>query len=735
MSGKKGSENYIKFIIYLIVVVLVNLAGNTLFIRFDLTENNKYSISTASREVVSSLSEPLTINVFFTKNLPAPHNSTEQYIRDMLEEYSIYSNKFFNYRFYDVSPDEGDISPQARENQKLASSYGINPIQIQLIDKDEVKFQKAYMGLVLIHGDMLEKIPTITSTDQLEYQLTMAMLNLKNKISTFISLKEKIRVKLVLSSSLKQVAPFMGLKALPDMPVRMEETVNKLNQKYLQKLEYEHLDPSAKPELDQMLSKYEDKILSLKWPDLPKENISAGHGSIGLLMEYEDRVATVRLLNVLRIPIIGTRYELADMGDMDEMISENLESLIEINEDVGYLADHGTPSVSPANPFLPPAQRPKDALSNFQKIASESYTIKQVNLKKEDIPSSLNSLIIARPTEKFSDFALFQIDQFLMKGKNLIIFPDSFNELTPPRQQMMMNQGPQFLPINTGLKKLLAHYGVRIKQSILMDENCYKQEKPAHMGGGELPIYFIPAVENRFINHELEFMKNIKRLYAMKISPLELDAERIKKFEIQAHRVMSSSEKSWEMKGRINLNPMFISPPASSEKKQSMPLAYLLEGQFPSYFDGKPIPEKKEESEDGDKDKDENKGQNNPNQSPDLSKIESKGEFLSRSRPAKIFLMASSQMLSDSVLDAGGKSSNATFIMNVIDALNNREDIAVMRSKKQQFNPLEPTGAGAKTFIKSFNIAGLPVIVVLFGLFVWFRRTSRKKRIEMMFQK
>ena len=96
--------------------------------------------------------------------------------------------------------------------------------------------------------------------------------------------------------------------------------------------------------------------------------------------------------------------------------------------------------------------------------------------------------------------------------------------------------------------------------------------------------------------------------------------------------------------------------------------------------------------------------------------------------------MTSSEVLKDNLLDAEGKTPNAMFIMNIMDYLNNREDIAIMRSKEQRFNPLSETGGGVKTFVKSFNIVGLPVLVVLFGLLVWFRRHSRKKRIQMMFQ-
>jgi len=58
-----------------------------------------------------------------------------------------------------------------------------------------------------------------------------------------------------------------------------------------------------------------------------------------------------------------------------------------------------------------------------------------------------------------------------------------------------------------------------------------------------------------------------------------------------------------------------------------------------------------------------------------------------------------------------------------------------MRSKEQRFNPLMETKGGSRAFVKAFNIAGLPLLVILFGLGVWLHRHARKKRIQMMFEK
>ena len=157
---------------------------------------------------------------------------------------------------------------------------------------------------------------------------------------------------------------------------------------------------------------------------------------------------------------------------------------------------------------------------------------------------------------------------------------------------------------------------------------------------------------------------------------------------------------------------------------KSFTLSCLLEGSFSSYFDGKPVPEKAAPAEeDAAKDK------------KDMSSISSKGGFIAKGKPAKILIVTSAEMLKDNLLDEQGLSPNAAFVMNSIDTVNGRDEIAVLRSKKQSYNPLDKIGPNSKMAVKGFNIAGLPVLVVFFGLVVWLRRKSRKNNIQMMFQK
>ncbi len=732
MSTKKSPDTagYSRFLIYLVVIVLLNIAGITFFFRTDLTSGKVYSLSEASRKVVSTLSEPLTVKVFFNDNLPAPYNNIERYLHDLLEEYAVAGNRYFNYRFYNVSGAEND---ESAKNRELAASYGIQPVQIQNIEHDQVKFQEAYMGMVLIHGNIIEAIPAITSTDGIEYRITSAIRKMNNKISALLRLKDRISVKLILSSSLAVVGPYMNISGLTSLPGKIEDMVNKLNEKNYGKLSFSYLDPSSNPDDAKQAERY--KILRLNWNefrDRSGETIPSGKGYAGIIVEHGKNFKTIDLIKTIRLPVFGTQYRLADLPGLEKAINETAEDVININEEIGYLADHGTHPLGNLSPMFG-YRRQQDSLSSLDKLLSEEYSIRQVSLKDGDIPEGLSTLIIAGAKEKFTDYELYQIDQFLMKGNNLAVFMDSFKEVTPGGQDMMSRLRRSFyMPIDTGLEKLLGHYGLSVRRSIVLDENSFKQQVPRQFGGGERTIYFAPVIRNRMISKDAAYLKNIKGLVILKASPVEINEQKIKDNGLRAVKLFSSSERSWEMSGRINLNPMFITPPKDAKEFRSLPMAYMVEGSFPSYFAGKPVPEKKEP---GKETVDDRKEEGKKEAGTDMSAIRGERVTISKGRPAKIFLIGTSEILQDNVIDEEGKTPNAQFVMNIIDYLNGREDIAVMRSKTQKFNPLQDIAPASKTAIKTANIAGLPTLVVIAGIIVWFRRRSRKRRIQKIFGK
>jgi len=727
MSGKERYNAYIRFMTYMVVTVLINLAGITLFFRWDLTANDIYSLSDASKKAVSTLSEPLTVNVFFTKNLPSPYNTTELYLHDLLEEYARYGGRYFNYRFYDVSPEDGSMGTDTKANREMAEGYGISPLQIQVLENDEAKFQKAYMGLALVHGDMTEKISGITSTDRLEYRLTTAIERLNNKVSALLRLKDTVKVRLYLSSSMEAVAPHMNIEGISTLPEEIKAVVERLNKKNYGKLEFTHIDTTKEDTPDSDLQKYNVPMIS--WPDIPDKGLKAGKAAIGIVMECGEKRVNIPLLSAYSVPVMGDFYELAKIDKIEETINTDLESLIDINEGLGYLSDHGTQDLwGSLQEYY--GTSTQDSLSNFREIASQTYGIKEIELSKGSIPEGLNTLVIAGPKDKFTDYELYQIDQFLMKGKNLALFVDSFAETGSSSSQLSYG-GTSYTPLNTGLEKLLEHYGVTVGASYVMDENCYEQELQTS-GGGSQKLYFLPIIENASINKDLPVMKDIKGLVMSKVSPLELKEDAIKSANIRSYTLFKSSDKSWEMKDSITLDPYSIEPPALEAGFKSMPLACILEGEFTSYFNDKPIPEREQQqTESTESDKQGASGK----KAADVRGIQSTTKSINRGNRGRIFIIGSSEVLKNYLFDSDGSQPNSVFVMNMIDYLSGRDATAVMRGKDNSFNPLAALSGGGKAFIKYFNIIGLPVIVVLFGVMVLFRRRQRKRMIEMMFQR
>ena len=717
MGNFSIKEKYFKFILYLVIIGLINIVGITMFFRVDLTRDKIYSLSQASRDVVATLSEPLSIKVFFSKDLPAPHNNTERYLRDLLEEYSAKGKQYFNYTFYNVTQEDGALTQQADESRDMAKDYGIKPIQIRIMENDEVKFKNAYMGLVILHGDLMERIEAITSTNGLEYKLTTAIQKMNNKVSALLRVNEKVKVTMYLSSSLNTIASMINLNELPKLGKAVADSIEKLNSKSLGILDFKQVDIKDKNKLDDLGNKHD--LMALSWPAMPENNILAGSGAAGLVIEFKGNATTLPLISAMELPIIGTTYQMADPDALEEQLNAIVEKLIGINKDIGFLADHGTHSLMPDRLAMMQGQ-PSEAMQVFNSLVSSRYSIKPISLKDNTIPDGLSALIIARPIEKFSDYELFQIDQALMKGTNIAFFSDSFNEIMP--QQGQMGMPPRYEPIDTGLEKLLTHYGINIKKAYVLDKESYKHQAPQNMGGGEQNIYFAPMLQEKTINNTPAFMDNIKGLIALQISPLELVQKNIDNEKVIATKLFSSSEESWLMEGMINLNPMFITPPEGKDEMKSYDLAYLLSGTFTSYFKGKDIPQK----EMGEKDI--------TNEKTKIKGVEAKYTFLETSKPAKLFVLPCSQMLQDNMLDPEGRSTNSTFILNVIDHLNGGDKIARLRSKQQTLNPLAQTTPFSRGLIKTFNIIVLPILVTLFGLGVLIKRTSRKKKIANRFK-
>lgn len=724
-------QKYIKFVLYLIIVVLVNLIAFSSFQRWDLTRNDVYSLSDVSQTALTELTDPLTINVFFSANLPAPYNGIETYLKDLMAEYALTANRYFKYNFYNVTAQEGELSEEARENQLLAANYGIEPVQIQAVENDEVKFQRVFMGLVVVYGDQIIKIDPVSTTDGLEYRLTSAILKLSRKINTLATLDNKIHIDFYLSPNIKDVAQVLRIepKQFDDVVTDLERMMTKLNAMSFNKLEYTYHELHNTQRDLEIAEKYD--ILVMEWPAIPQLNIKEDFGIIGLSIRYKDTQVALPVLNMVEVPNYGMAYFLTDGYALEMEISAAIDSVTQVNDAVGYLADHGNPlHQSLGQPGMP---EPDDSIMTFGDLVNQNYHLKDVFMNKPGAMQGTQTMIIVKPTRPFTDYELFQLDQYLMQGNSLMLVTDQFIDvanLEPPMNPMMRNR-PMFMPRQTGLEKLLAHYaGVTVDDAVILDKNCWRQPLPAEMGGGDRPIYMAPMLKQDRINNTPAYMHNLPALVFLKVSPITVDLEYAATQGVKVTELLRSSDESWLLRNVIDFNPSNIPGPAEDQQYTSYPFSYMLEGEFVSYFADKEIPVDQRPEEQPQIDEEGNPTVPEEEAGPD---IKVRDNFTAKGKPGKIFILTSSDALANNILDPEAQTPNAIFILNVLDYLNGQEEMAVMRSKTQAITLLDSSGAKTKTFAKYFNIAVVPILVIVAGIVVWFWRKNRQRSIRARF--
>lgn len=156
------------FLIYVCVaiaaVVLVNVVARSWFFRIDLTDGQIYSLSPSSKAVLKKVDDLLTAKVYFSENLPGQYGNNRRFLQDILEEYAAYSDGNLRFEFY-----------QPEDDEKLAEEaikYGIQPVQLQVVENDKLEIKRVHMGLVFLYEDQREVIPVVQTTTGLEYEIT-----------------------------------------------------------------------------------------------------------------------------------------------------------------------------------------------------------------------------------------------------------------------------------------------------------------------------------------------------------------------------------------------------------------------------------------------------------------------------------------------------------------------------------------------------------------------------------
>ena len=136
-------------------------------------------------------------------------------------------------------------------------------------------------------------------------------------------------------------------------------------------------------------------------------------------------------------------------------------------------------------------------------------------------------------------------------------------------------------------------------------------------------------------------------------------------------------------------------------------LAVLAEGKFTSAFEKEPGSEENEKDE-----------------------LKTTTHLSKGNQNAKLFVANTSYITSGQLINAEGTEPIAMFVRNAVDYMNGNTDLCTMRTKGLNLTTLQHTQSVWSVIIRYFNQFGLAVLTALAGLFMWHKRSARKRQIH-----
>jgi gliding-associated putative ABC transporter substrate-binding component GldG len=308
----------------------------------------------------------------------------------------------------------------------------------------------------------------IDVTEDQRYSLTESTKEFLQKSDSF---KGRISIKIYLAGELPA--------EIEHFRVAIEDKLKEFKIHAGDRIEYQFINPSVGSKVDKR--ELEDRLFNAGKGILPMNVVYMQEGSQrqiklwpGAILDYGGAGTGSKKQAVQLMPGTndGRPFPLENIGQIIQNSTKDLEYILvsalrrviqESKPRIAFLQGHGELTFAQT-------QRTRALINPY-------YSVTDVELN--DSLGALNEfdgLVIARPTQKFSNKDLYLIDQFVMRGGRLMCFLD---KLSLPMDTLNRYGVSPTTRIETGLDKLLFDYGLKLMDNYVMDRNCLP--KPVRM--------------------------------------------------------------------------------------------------------------------------------------------------------------------------------------------------------------------------------------------------------------
>ena len=700
LSWDKKNQSHLKtnkiFFLILANIFLLNFTLNYInFLRIDLTKDNRYSISNATKDLMTSLEEPLTIKGYFSKKTHPLLSPLVPQLKDLIKEYKIRGKGKIDISFIDPKDDP-------EEEKLIGSKYGIRPIPFQVADKYEASLVNSYFDILIEYGDKFEK------------------LNFQDLIE--IKVKDETNIEVLLKNpeyditrSIKKV-----LFEFKDINTLLAELDNPIT--FNAYISSDALLPDTlkvvKKDLNDILEDFKEKApekFSFNFIEPTKEIAKELYEKYG----FQPMVGSLLDKNAFYFYMLisnsnNETYQVILPNDFQKSsLEQSVENTLKRFQK-GYIKTVGVSSPKTDYNFnMRTYQRGGKSYQTLLQKLQETYKTRVVDLEQGIIPEEVDVLLINAPSN-FNEKAVYAVDQFLMKG-GAVIFNTATHQTTRTQDSIKITDP------NSGFKDWFKNYGITFSKELVLDENNENYPVPVKRDIGGLIVQelkMIPYpmyVDVREYNSEAGIMGGISQVTLNFTNEIQIDNEKNKNRTVTP--LLYSSKKSWKLDTN-ELEPNFTFFPKlgfrQTDKKGPFTLAYIIEGSFDSYFTNKENPFSKAANSKNNAKDSENKEEKEEKKNGDIV------SFVTHSpSSSKIIIFASNEFVEDSTLRVSASTGSSRYmnslklIENTIDWSLEDKTLLSIRGKTNFSETLNPLTKDQKKFYEILNylIASLLLLV------------------------
>ncbi|MBN2493363.1 MAG: GldG family protein [Deltaproteobacteria bacterium] len=333
---------------------------------------------------------------------------------------------------------------------------------------------------------------------------------------------------------------------------------------------------------------------------------------------------------------------------------------------IGFVVGHGGPE-------------PEKDLSLLWQKLERIYELTTIDLgKKPEIDADVRAILVVGPKTALSEDEQKAIDRFVKGGGSAAFL---VGPVAPDPQSL------QSSPAEHGLEAMLASYGLKLGEGLLLDVEYVPIPVTRQSGRMRVtqtvdyPFFLLPKGLDR--GHPIT--RGLEKVVFPFMVPVEMEMQTVS--GVEARAIVHTTDKAMIQKPPFDLNPFQHWTRDSFTEAGEKDLIVALTGEIPSHFDKE-----------------------------------------AHAARARVLVAGGYSFVTDAF--SGRQIGNQIFALNMVDWLVMDEALLAMRARSIDKAPLDELSDTSRNLAKYLNILGLPLAFVAFGLVRWRMREARRKRVR-----